>query len=80
MPEIFWKLNGSRINDSGDFFLLQNFNRTLRLGSLHPERHDGLYACEAVGNFTRTRATFEIKVLGTFPILNYILLLICFLL
>ncbi|XP_074637127.1 uncharacterized protein LOC141895246 isoform X2 [Acropora palmata] len=63
VPEIFWKLNGSRINDSGDFFLLQNFNRTLRLGSLHPERHDGLYACEAVGNFTRTRATFEIKVL-----------------
>ncbi|KAK2547207.1 Adhesion G protein-coupled receptor L3 [Acropora cervicornis] len=63
VPEIFWKLNGSRINDSGDFFLLQNFNRTLRLGSLHPERHDGLYACEAVGNFTRTRATFEIKYL-----------------
>ena len=78
MPEIFWKLNGSRINDFGDSFLLQNFNRTLRLGSLHPARHDGEYACEAVGNLERINATFRIKVLGSFPILNYILLLICF--
>ena len=65
MPEIFWSLNGSRIKDFGDFFLLQNFNRTLRLGSLHPARHDGKYACEAVGNLERINATFRIKVLGT---------------
>ncbi|XP_044174181.1 adhesion G-protein coupled receptor G4-like [Acropora millepora] len=63
VPEIFWKLNGSRINDFGDSFLLQNFNRTLRLGSLHPARHDGEYACEAVGNLERINATFRIKVL-----------------
>ncbi|XP_074636328.1 uncharacterized protein LOC141894547 isoform X1 [Acropora palmata] len=63
VPEIFWSLNGSRIKDFGDFFLLQNFNRTLRLGSLHPARHDGKYACEAVGNLERINATFRIKVL-----------------
>ncbi|XP_068752097.1 uncharacterized protein [Montipora capricornis] len=63
VPEIFWYQNGRRINDSGDFFLLQNFNRTLRLGSLIPARHDGEYECEAVGNFTRIRARFQIKVL-----------------
>ncbi|XP_044174176.1 uncharacterized protein LOC114947269 isoform X3 [Acropora millepora] len=63
VPEIFWYQNGRRINDFGDFFLLQNFNRTLRLGSLHRVRHDGLYACEAVGNLETKEEAFKIKVL-----------------
>ena len=62
---MFWYKNGRIINDFGDFFLLQNFKRTLRLGLLHPERHDGEYTCEAVGNLERKAVTFEIRVLGT---------------
>ncbi|XP_044174180.1 uncharacterized protein LOC114947269 isoform X5 [Acropora millepora] len=63
VPEMFWYKNGRIINDFGDFFLLQNFKRTLRLGLLHPERHDGEYTCEAVGNLERKAVTFEIRVL-----------------
>ena len=65
MPEIFWYKNGRIINDFEDFFLLQNFKRTLRLGSLRPERHDGEYICEAVANLEREEVKFKIKVLGT---------------
>ncbi|XP_074635576.1 uncharacterized protein LOC141893971 isoform X3 [Acropora palmata] len=62
VPEIFWYQNGSRIKDFGDSFLFQNYNRTLRLGSLHPKIHNGVYSCEAVGKL-RKIASFQIKVL-----------------
>ncbi|XP_068678794.1 uncharacterized protein [Montipora foliosa] len=64
LPEIRWYQNGAPINNSGDFFLHQNFNRTLRLGSLNPGIHDGFYACEAVSNNRSITATFQVKVLG----------------
>ncbi|XP_068747903.1 uncharacterized protein [Montipora capricornis] len=64
LPEIRWYQNGAPINDSGDFFLHQKFNRTLRLGSLDPGIHDGFYACEAVSNNRSITATFQVKVLG----------------
>ncbi|XP_068679379.1 fibronectin type III domain-containing protein-like [Montipora foliosa] len=64
LPEIRWYQNGAPINNSGDFFLHQKFNRTLRLGSLNPWIHDGFYACEAVSNNRRITATFQVKILG----------------
>ncbi|KAK2553744.1 Neurofascin [Acropora cervicornis] len=69
VPEIFWYQNGSRIKDFGDSFLFQNYNRTLRLGSLHPKIHNGVYSCEAVGKL-RKIASFQIKVLGKRPLHN----------
>ena len=69
VPEIFWYQNGSRIKDFGDSFLFENYNRTLRLGSLHPKIHNGVYSCEAVGKL-RKIATFQIKVLGERPLHN----------
>ena len=70
VPEIFWYQNGSIIKDFGDSFLFQNYNRTLRLGSLHPKRHGGVYRCEAVGNLRNISASFQIKVLGRRPLHN----------
>ena len=66
LPEIRWYQNGVPINNSGDFFLHQNFDRTLRLGSLNPGIHDGFYACEAVSNNRSITATFQVKVLGAY--------------
>ena len=53
------------INDSGDFFQHNRFNRTLRLGSLSSKIHNGKYICQAVSPFGDLTKSFDVKVIGT---------------
>ena len=52
------------VNDSGDLFELQNYNRTLRLGSLSSVSHGGKYRCEAVSGLNKVEADFDVSVIG----------------
>lgn len=66
VPTIQWYKDGVLIAHTGVLFQYQNYNRTLRLGSISWTNHDGTYKCEAVSGLKKVSVTFDIKVMGMY--------------
>lgn len=64
VPDILWYRDNVLIADSGDRFQHQDYNRTLRLGSLSSATHDGDYKCVANSGLLRVETSFIVKVIG----------------